>query len=553
MKRICTVVLVLISGIACAQNTLPVIPFGERKADLYYWDTNWIDRYEQLHPNETNYPSMRHMNYPDLFGDFFLARACVAETPILVRGVAGAVEVSPINDNYLMITLDTTLSGRLPEQFKIYDANSNLLGEGDWYANQPAYRMEFRHRWLRDTLKVYEVYFDKPILVSGLFYVGGTTHNNLRLGRTAEEPYGDYRLEHIFTRYYGYYGYSPDLSYSKCPPDNANVLMYRYYWPYVTHYIFYGSSGLGDFDTSQFFYDYNLCMFYPFFAIIDTNYVYIDCQQPTGLGVIEADADSVVLSWDSSDALQWDVLLWTDGVEPDSGMLFSVETNWLTLYGLDTARHYNVKVQAVCDTFHINTSPWSNVFGFRVSDYIVRPCPVPEGLRVQTMATAGSVVARWDNSDVGLWELALWSDGGGDTILLQSAVEYVEVDDLDTAAWYIASVRGVCDSTNVSEWSDTVRFYVPNPNPGGDDPEGIEDAIGQHTYLMPNPTDGKVTVLSSYRLRKVELFGSDGKPVAAYEADGHSATLDLSAYPAGTYVVRITTSAGVTNKRLVKK
>ena len=51
----------------------------------------------------------------------------------------------------------------------------------------------------------------------------------------------------------------------------------------------------------------------------------------------------------------------------------------------------------------------------------------------------------------------------------------------------------------------------------------------------------------------VELFGSDGKLIAAYEADGHSATLDLSAYPAGTYVVRITTSAGVTNKRLVKK
>ena len=269
--------------------------------------------------------------------------------------------------------------------------------------------------------------------------------------------------------------------------------------------------------------------------------------------MIEADADSVVLSWDSSEAEMWDVLLWADGTVPDSGMLFGVETNRLTLYGLDTSLRYNVKVMSVCDTFHINTSPWSSVFGFRVSDYIVRPCPVPEGLRVQPMATAGSVVARWDNSDVGLWELALWGDGGGDTILLQSAVEYLDVDGLDTARWYSAMVRAWCDSTNVSEWSDTVRFFVPNPNPGGDDPEGIEDAIGQHTYLMPNPTDGKVTVYSSHRLHKVELFGSDGKPVAAYEADGHSVTLDLRACPAGTYVVRITTSAGVTNKRLVKK
>lgn len=58
MKRICTVVLVLISGIASAQNTLPVIPFGDRKADLYYWDTNWYDRYELLHPNEPVYPGI---------------------------------------------------------------------------------------------------------------------------------------------------------------------------------------------------------------------------------------------------------------------------------------------------------------------------------------------------------------------------------------------------------------------------------------------------------------------------------------------------------------
>ena len=307
-----------------------------------------------------------------------------------------------------------------------------------------------------------------------------------------------------------------------------------------------------DFDTSSFILNY-WPYFYPFFAIIDTDYVYYDCQMPTGLGVIEADADSVVLSWDSSEAEMWDVLLWADGTVPDSGMLFGVETNRLTLYGLDTSLRYNVKVMSVCDTFHINTSPWSSVFGFRVSDYIVRPCPVPEGLRVQPMATAGSVVARWDNSDVGLWELALWGDGGGDTILLQSAVEYLDVDGLDTARWYSAMVRAWCDSTNVSEWSDTVRFFVPNPNPGGDDPEGIEDAIGQHTYLMPNPTSDKVSVYSSHRLRKVELFGSDGKPVAAYEADGHSVTLDLRACPAGTYVVRITTSAGVTNKRLVKK
>lgn len=57
MKRLLFLfMLVLASGIY-AQNALPVIPFGERKADLYYWDTNWYDRYEHLHPNTTPYPA----------------------------------------------------------------------------------------------------------------------------------------------------------------------------------------------------------------------------------------------------------------------------------------------------------------------------------------------------------------------------------------------------------------------------------------------------------------------------------------------------------------
>ncbi len=543
MKRYIFVFLILLSGISYAQSTLPVIPFGERKADLYYWDTNWVDRYEQLYPNEAVYPASIQMHFPSYCADFFLARACVADTPILVRGIAGAVKIAPGND--YMITVDTTLSGRLPEQFKIYDANGNLLGEEDWYAEQPVYRMEFRRGRQRDTLEVYEVYFDKPILVSGLFYVGGTAHNNLRMGYTAEDPNGYNKFEHLFTNYYGYH-----LAFnSTCLPEIARVLMYRYYWPYVERH---EGSTPAIFDTSQFQFSPNGCTFYPFFAIIDTDYVYYNCQMPTGLGVIEADMDSITISWDSSEALLWDVQLWADGTEPDSGMLFSVETNRLTLHGMDTSLRYNVKVRSVCDTLHINTSPWSAAFSFHIPDYIVEPCEVPEGLRVQPMITAGSAVVRWDYSDAGEWELAVWGDGASDTVLLRSQVEYVELDGLDTARWYSARVRALCDSTNVSEWSDTVRFFVPNPNPGGGT-EGIEDAIGQYTYLMPNPTSEKVTVLSSYQLRRIDLFGSDGKRIASYAAKGLSTTLDLTEYPSGTYILRITTTAGTTTKRLVKK
>ena len=542
--------LVLASGIY-AQNTLPVIPFGERKADLYYWDTNWIDRYEHLHPNYTPYPASLNLS-PAETSDRYIGRVCQADTPILVRGIAGMAKTA--HRFQPMFTIDTN---RLPEWFIMYGANYNLLGEGRWDTLNPGYKMEIKRGSKRDSVDVYEVLFDKPVLVSGRFYVGGTTHNNLIHGPHVGEGYYQWgQPEHINTIYPEYKCKFDTAELSGIPayvlPCNPSGVLLRYYWPYNVANISASISEM--FDTSSFQLVDNAYTFYPFFAIIDTNYVYMDCQRPTGLRVDYADEDSVVVAWEGGGAPQWDVVLWAEGTEPDSGMLYSVGTNSLTLYGLNPDGQYYVKVKAVCDTMHINTSAWSGVFGFRASDYFVQPCPVPEGLRVQPVFQ-NSVVVRWNHSDAGLCELALWREDGTDTVLMQSQTEYVEVDDLDTAVWYAARLRAVCDSANISEWNDTVRFFVPNwdTTGGGTDPVGIVDAVGRSVELMPNPASGKVTVRSPYLLRRVELFGSDGKAIASFEAEGHTATLDLGPYPAGTYIVRVTTTSGVANKRLVKK
>lgn len=541
MKRLLFLfMLVLASGIY-AQNTLPVIPFGERKADLYYWDTNWYDKYERDTVYYAQYPGTR-APLPEI-ADMYIGRTCLATTPILVRGIAGAVSIqhrfTPEG------TLDTTIAGRLPEEFMLYSGNYELLGESRWDTVAPTYRMEFRWLSHRDTFDVYEALFDKPVLVNGLFFVGGTTHNNLQYGYSSESTIYFSSLPHLWTVYPGYSGLE-----SLAP--NLRSVLRHYYWPY--YYVNPFPNEPPWYDTVFFELCTSIPYFYPFFAIIDTNYVYMDCQRPTGLRVDYADEDSVVVAWEGGGAPQWDVVLWAEGTEPDSGMLYSVGTNSLTLYGLNPDGQYYVKVKAVCDTMHINTSAWSGVFGFRASDYFVQPCPVPEGLRVQPVFQ-NCVVVRWNHSDAGLCELALWREDGTDTVLMQSQTEYVEVDDLDTAVWYAARLRAVCDSANISEWSDTVRFFVPNwdTTGGGTDPVGIVDAVGRSVELMPNPTSGKVTVRSPYLLRRVELFGSDGKAIVSFEAEGHTASLDLGPYPAGPYIVRVTTSSGVANKRLVKK
>ena len=56
MKRIALLLMIVMMNVSYCQDTLPVIPFGDRKPDLYYWDTNWVDHYQHLHPNTEVYP-----------------------------------------------------------------------------------------------------------------------------------------------------------------------------------------------------------------------------------------------------------------------------------------------------------------------------------------------------------------------------------------------------------------------------------------------------------------------------------------------------------------
>lgn len=555
MKRIIFIVLILLSGLSFAQNTLPVIPFGDRKADLYYWDTNWYDQYEHINPNISIYPGKFYHYFPIGAADMYIGRACVTATPILVRGIAGVMHLEKRTGSIHFITyLDTTISGRVTEQFKLYNSNYELLGEVDVDQYNPSYKMDFRDGNKRDTFNVYEVYFDKPVLVSGQFYVGGTSHNNMVYGYHSEllgVPW-----EHmIHTFYPGFIGRNQYSSSSYMKDPYPMEVLYKYYSPYqYTHPLSDATYGTYLYDTSAAYTVPDWPWFLPFFAIIDTNYVYYDCQQPTGLRVEYADEDSVVVAWNNASAEMWDVMVWPDGIEPDSGMHFTVQTNRLTMYGLDISQNYNIKVMSVCDTFHCNTSDWSSVFQMRVCDHIV--CPVPDGLIAEPLAGDGRVIVVWNHMDVDLYELAIWNDNENEdsATLIQSTLEYVMLDDLDTALWYNAKIRSGCDECgNISEWSDTVRFYVPNLHPDSGDTTAINDVVARHTHLMPNPTSDRVTVVSSYQLQKVELFGTDGKLIVSFDTNGLSAEIDLSAYPSGTYIVRIGTNAGVATKRLVKR
>ena len=75
--------------------------------------------------------------------------------------------------------------------------------------------------------------------------------------------------------------------------------------------------------------------------------------------------------------------------------------------------------------------------------------------------------------------------------------------------------------------------------------------LERYVGLQPNPAAERVQVTSSLGLQRIEVYNAAGVKVDERKASGYSATLDVSALPAGPYLVRIATPRGTVTKKLV--
>ena len=79
------------------------------------------------------------------------------------------------------------------------------------------------------------------------------------------------------------------------------------------------------------------------------------------------------------------------------------------------------------------------------------------------------------------------------------------------------------------------------------------DPIYRYTALQPNPASDKVKVLSSFGISRIEAYDLKGRKVSEFRTlnSEFSITLDVSSWPRGTYLLRITTPVGQTTKKLL--
>ncbi len=184
-------------------------------------------------------------------------------------------------------------------------------------------------------------------------------------------------------------------------------------------------------------------------------------------------------------------------------------------------------------------------------------CATPSGLHLLSQDST-SVTLAWTAPDSGLWEfsyVALSSEGDSGTTVICST-NFAVIDGLDTGC-YVARVRTVCNDTLRSEWSDTTSFCIMQDTTSGggtvDPPDstGISTAAERFTMLMPNPAHNKVTVFSSFKIEKIQVYSATGTLVGEQMAKSLTATIDLTDYPRGAYILRIVTSGGTIARRLI--
>lgn len=176
-------------------------------------------------------------------------------------------------------------------------------------------------------------------------------------------------------------------------------------------------------------------------------------------------------------------------------------------------------------------------------------CLPPSNFRAMDIIDR-SALLTWDDPYAYLWELQ-WIREDEQFDSAQSVTIYnnhYNITGLDTAQTYMARIRSICSSENISPWSDTLSFFVP-----GNSDLHIPTTLDDYTLLLPNPASDLVTVFSSFTIKKIAAYTMSGIRIAELTANSNSTMLDVSPWRNGTYLIVISTDSGITTKKLIIK
>ena len=220
---------------------------------------------------------------------------------------------------------------------------------------------------------------------------------------------------------------------------------------------------------------------------------------------------------------------------------------------------------------------WIDCYWGGVFPIVKRRCTAPRGLHLGYNTADGVDTALWrSDTNAAVFQLSIcppYTSPGSGTLVTTAGNSHVLPPLESSADKYCVYLRKMCTfsysttgrtDTVWSDWSGPMvvdsthaglidSTYADTTGTGGDTTGIAEvDCPGLALEVSPNPTAGRVTVACGEPMELLEVYDTKGALLRRATPASDRATLDLSALPAGTYLLRVTTPQAVASRKLVR-
>ena len=318
-----------------------------------YHDNPWYDSLYTAHILGT------HVSMPGRVPSVF-THIFITDEPLEVIGIAGAPIAVYAGSGQGRMTMDTTIEGRLPEYFQLYEATPDtfmFMDEVRWDTCSQIRRLFAGEGFSRFGYDVCEAYFTKPVTVEDSFYVGFTTNN--------DEIYLHQRIEHVEFGdvVYEYYDVWEHLITAIGSVQCSDVYPVNNLVKYRPTRVSYLMDSVILMDTIW-YQEERPNEWWFLWPIFDTTGM--ACRSVSQLAVTPIENQSTTLTWSApSGQALWEVEYGpSDAPRSDYTRTRVRPSPYLNLSNLDTGTYYTAYVRTVCDSGDF--SPWSDSIVFYV-------------------------------------------------------------------------------------------------------------------------------------------------------------------------------------------
>ena len=372
-QRIITILFFLVIAATgrCQMDTIEPCQRYER----YLYDSLWADDFSV---NCNGHCDIRGMMWQVNFQQpSIVLRPCHSDTTLTLIGIAAPLmELCP----------SASYSSRSPEYFYLYKHDSTgfvQLQSIRWDTAVPRRVMKtygygedgglsgaqyYPPTTYAHPHPVYEAYFDKPVQISGDFYVGGSNNS----GRCGSDGFGG-SGSHPLTLYvrWACWTSASDCWQTLPHPETTDLVMY---------------TGESSTDTT-FHSNYMLwpgfgCIF-PILQLPGDSIPSLPdtCLGTRGLSVLDVSGRNATLTWnDDGTASQWELAVVkgdTATATPENGIVNSYGSNLAQFYSLDSA-WYTVFLRTVCNADRGMYSEWSDTVRFQIPSPDTAEVAIPQ-------------------------------------------------------------------------------------------------------------------------------------------------------------------------------